>query len=79
MFNELHPFLQQLLEARGRRIVGWSGNLGRLERSRHLKPRQLDSSNRVGAERNFQALFALSRAIFRVKSRYMCDLKATDH
>src|SRR5947208_9951017 len=62
--------LSNYFRREGTRIVGWSGNLGRPDRSRHLKPHQLDSGNRVGAERSFQALCALSRAIFRVNSCY---------
>ena len=58
---------------------GWSGELSPLDRSKHLKVHQLDSGSRVGPERSFQAVFAISRAIFRVKSPHMCDLKATDY
>ena len=58
---------------------GWSGNLSPLNRLRHPKVHQIDSSSQVGAERSFQAVFALSGAIFRVKSIHMCDLKGTEH
>jgi hypothetical protein len=40
---------------------------------------QLDSSSRVGAERSFQAVFALSGAIFRVNSCHMYELKGSGH
>ena len=58
---------------------GWNGNLSPLDRSRHPKVHQIDSGSQVGAERSFQAVFALSGAIFRVKSLHMCDLKGTEH
>jgi hypothetical protein len=71
-------FFSNFLRREG--AISWvERNLGLLERSRHLKPRQLDSSRPVGAEHSFQALFALSGAFFCVKSRQMCELKANDH